>query len=82
MYFYFTSYPYPKTEMFLRPYIEYAKEIYSELAKIYENISLIEQKNKEYDERLRQIEEGLLDMKGDISKIEKNNGGGLKIKFF
>ena len=57
------------------------KGVYNEFYNMYMNITLIDKKNEEYDERLRELEEGLVEIRVDIIKLEKHNGG-FKIKIF
>jgi len=79
MYFYLTM-PYPKTKhLFNR-----IGEIYSDIYNICANIKHIEEKNKEYDRRLLEIEEGIVSIRNDIdiSKINRESTGIFNIKFF
>ena len=78
MYFYLTM-PYPKTKNLF----DRIGQMYSDICNICANIKSIEEKNKEYDRRLLEIEEGIVSIRNDI-KINRNHesSGIFNIKLF
>ena len=69
---YYLTMPYPRTQAIVKPYLDIIQEMYFEFQNMYKNILSIEEKHKEYDARLKKLEEGLIELELELKSNAKN----------
>jgi chaperonin cofactor prefoldin len=85
---YYLTMPYPRTQAIVKPYLDIIQEMYFEFQNMYKNILSIEEKHKEYDTRLKKLEEGLIELelkssaKNTTVYVNETSDSLFKIKLF